>query len=413
MTAVLKKEPDSDLYESEERNSQGNYTFVPETSNRGGFDRARWSENDMLLLFRWFDDPENLRRYNHGIKVKAIRALAETIPGKTDRQVQNKMTALENHYNQCKAKLKQGIPLTERDMESGITTAPAKVKSIFRYYYELDHILNGSSASGINYNSGRNETNDYDSSPRHHRGQRMSYDSPAQSYPHNGHTGDKPYKYSSYVPSQRTHPSEQRDAVPNSSVLQEDNSPNSSNSHIQPSSDRAPKHSSAPAYSTHLLPSRISDHINGTSAVPDSAEHNSFKVKPAYSPNSEARVIHSSYRKTSRKDRLLSLEEEKLSFKRKRHAETIELANRQLEAEEKWRRQMHEDIQEDLQLRRLELQLRRDELNLLQQKPNQEPTQTFSGEQTPVKTPHVGSPAKITEKVSNGNIDTLTVVQES
>ncbi|KAI9294806.1 hypothetical protein K502DRAFT_365530 [Neoconidiobolus thromboides FSU 785] len=104
-------------------------------------ERAKWSDEDIDTLFNWFKDPSNVQLYNFGIKAKAIRALAELLPSKSSRQIYNKMNSLESQYQATKLRLKQGIPITERDLSLGIDTAQTKVKSIFRYYYEMDKIV--------------------------------------------------------------------------------------------------------------------------------------------------------------------------------------------------------------------------------------------------------------------------------
>ncbi|KAJ9064033.1 hypothetical protein DSO57_1034703 [Entomophthora muscae] len=385
MAAFVKKEPNSDLYESDQsRSNPSTYHTLnySQESNSRNLDRARWSEHDMEILFSWFQDPQNLASYTTGVKAKAMRAMAEIIPGKTDRQVLNKMTALENHYHQCKTRLKQGIPLTERDLECGIDSAQAKVKSIFRYYYEMDQILGSQSQTtttdtGYNPQSRLEEQTDYDS-PRaiapngtqptqqisHHSiGERISPSiaptSNRPSFPASGGYTPEAYPQETFSHesfsqpkyatqgvasnSTRRNPMDgSSDALPSLSLIR-------SEGHIYPQREAENPSASSrrePSDSYLTLAPLNSRHGNSRGTEPESNERNSKAL------NGAAR------------ERRLRLAEEKLAFKRAKHQEVMSLAYRQLEAEEEARKISERQHQELLDMRKKEYQMRAEELAL-------------------------------------------------
>lgn len=391
MAMTSKKELNPDLPENDpSRSTQINYSstnYSQEPSSRSSIDRARWSEQDMEILFNWFQDPQNLASYTTGIKAKAVRAMAEKIPGKTDRQVLNKMTSLENSYHQCKARLKQGIPLTERDLECGIDSAQAKVKSIFRYYYEMDQILGSqpqSSSADTGYNnSGRAEDQiEYDSPhanassavpqiqqiSHHSLGERASPSlanaSNRASFPTSGGYTPEDYPHETYTHESFTQPKYASHAA------------SSSNPHqlnLDLTNDALPRASSARSEG-HNCHSRENEALAVNSRhlrrEPNDSYLNLAPIDPRYGSHSHVshvakdKIVHSSKSLSSSHERRLKIAEEKLAFKRARHGEILALAYRHLEAEEEARRISQQQHEELINMRKLEYQIRCEELAL-------------------------------------------------
>lgn len=384
MAAYVKKEPNSDLYDSEQTRANPYHAInYSQESNARNFDRARWSEQDMEILFGWFQDPHNLASYTNGVKAKAMRAMAEKIPGKTDRQVLNKMTALENHYHQCKSRLKQGIPLTERDLECGIDSAQAKVKSIFRYYYEMDHILGTQPQSapvdmGYSHQSRHEEQPDYDS-PRilapngaphpqqiaHHSlterispsvasaSNRASFPAsggytpetyPQETFTHESYNQPKYATHGSSSNLNRRNPNDGNEALPNMSSIRPE-----SHNYQQRDHDNPPPSRREPGDSYLTLAPLNSRHGEPRTNEQESANRGTVGYKGTADISSDRRV---------------RLAEEKLAFKRAKHQESMALAYRQFEAEEEARKVAQRQHQEILDLRLKEYQLRVDELAL-------------------------------------------------
>ncbi|KAI0243464.1 hypothetical protein L0F63_006907, partial [Massospora cicadina] len=428
MTTTVKKDSNPDLYESDPSRSMqipyNSTNYSQESSTRSNLDRARWSEQDMEILFGWFQDPQNLASYTTGIKAKAMRAMAEKIPGKTDRQILNKMTALENHYHQCKARLKQGIPLTERDLECGIDSAQAKVKSIFRYYYEMDQILGSqpqSSTADNGYNNlSRADQTDYDS-PRanasngtpqiqqishHSMGERgsplLANTSNRASFPTSGGYTPEAYPHETYTHDSFTQPKYASHAT---------SSTNARQFPLDSTNDPLPRLSSARSEGHSYHSRDVTSASNSRSSRRDLTDSylNLAPLDPRHGSRSHEshvakdKIVHSSKSSSSTHERRIRIAEEKLAFKRARHEEIMSLAYRQFEAEEEARRFSQRQHEELLNMRKLEYQIRSEELAL--EKLRLGITSEFKTLSLELKPNLVVSPADESHTESSNNLD--------
>jgi hypothetical protein len=70
-------------------------------------DKKRWSPAEIKTVLEWMQITKNLEKYKKKPKIQTYKELTILIPGKTEKQVKNKLELLEKKYKYAKAQTKQ------------------------------------------------------------------------------------------------------------------------------------------------------------------------------------------------------------------------------------------------------------------------------------------------------------------